>query len=187
MTNIIRLRDYIIETQFSDRLDIKRSCFVVLKMAIAKNWCFTLNNYTEDEYNEVKTWNCQYLVVGREVGDQGTKHLQGYVQLIKKMRLTGVRKLSVRAHWEVSKGTPEQASEYCKKDKDFFEKGTMVKQGTPRNLDEMLRDVIEKKCPEEMYDQYGLVYINYKRKLEETARDVMDNKRRKVTMIYDIR
>lgn len=151
-------------------------------MARAKNWCFTLNNYTEEEYNDIINWNTQYLVVGKEVGQEGTKHLQGYVQLLKQVRLTSVRKMSVRAHWEVSRGTPDQASEYCKKEKDFFENGTMVKQGTPRNLDGMLKDVIDKKCPEEMYDQYGLVYINYKRKLEETARDVMENKRRKVTM-----
>jgi len=84
---------------------------------------FTLNNYTADETAAVKLWDCLYLIFGKEVGQSGTPHLQGYVHLANAKTLTAMKKLSARAHWEVARGTPKQASEYCEKDGDVFEKG----------------------------------------------------------------
>ena len=66
----------------------------------------------------------KYLIYGREVGDEGTPHLQGYVQLKKITRLTGMKKLHPTAHWEVAKGTEEQNRTYCSKEGDFQEFGT---------------------------------------------------------------
>eukprot|EP00058_Branchiostoma_floridae_P013464 XP_002598952.1 hypothetical protein BRAFLDRAFT_79884 [Branchiostoma floridae] len=43
-------------------------------------WVFTLNNYTEGEAAAIKSLSTdvvKFLVVGREVGEQGTPHLQG--------------------------------------------------------------------------------------------------------------
>jgi len=93
-------------------------------MARARNFCFTLNNYTPEEVEQVKAWDCKYLIFGKEVGEGGTPHLQGYVGFANPKMITGLKKLQARAHWEVAKGTPKQASEYCEKDGDVFEKGT---------------------------------------------------------------
>lgn len=41
----------------------------------SKYWCFTINNWTPDDVPEFK--NMEYLVFGREKGEDGTPHLQG--------------------------------------------------------------------------------------------------------------
>lgn len=93
-------------------------------MSSSRNWCFTLNNYTEEEEVKLQSVNCKYLVYGREVGDQGTKHLQGFIVFCGARTLDRVaRVFNKRAHLEIKKGSFLQAIEYCKKDGDVFEKG----------------------------------------------------------------
>lgn len=99
-------------------------------------WCFTLNNYTAQEVEHVKSLDVLYLIFGREIGESGTPHLQGYVYL-KLSRLSAMKKLIPRAHWEPARGSPEQASVYCEKDGDFFEKGTRPAPGARRDLDDV--------------------------------------------------
>jgi len=97
--------------------------------APAKRWCFTINNYTAVELQTISDSadNFDYLCVGRERGSNNTPHLQGYAVLKVKLRLANVKVLPgfARAHLEVSRGTPKQASDYCKKDGDFEEYGTL--------------------------------------------------------------
>lgn len=88
----------------------------------AKHWCFTLNNWTEEQLEEILNLDLEYLVVGKEVGENGTPHLQGYFALKKKGRVLKLLKKS-KPHYEIMRGTPEQASAYCKKDGDFIERG----------------------------------------------------------------
>lgn len=95
----------------------------------AKRWCFTINNYTAVEQQAIldSSPNFDYLIVARELGDSGTPHLQGFCVLQTKLRLRNVKALPgfARAHLEVSRGTPQEASAYCKKDGDFNEFGTL--------------------------------------------------------------
>lgn len=85
----------------------------------AKSWTFTLNNYTGVEETVLQALDVTYLVYGREVGEQETPHLQGCVTFVKSMRLSGVKKLLPRGHWEKAKAL-ENARNYCMKDGDFF-------------------------------------------------------------------
>lgn len=94
-------------------------------MARAARWCFTLNNYTADDESAVQRIDCKYVVYGRERGANNTPHLQGFIVFNDRKRLAGCRCCLDRAHWEVSRGTAKQASDYCKKDGDFFEKGEL--------------------------------------------------------------
>lgn len=96
-------------------------------MSQSKNWCFTVNNYSVLDDQTLQDMPYKYLIYGREVGDEGTPHLQGYVQLKKITRLTGMKKLHPTAHWEVAKGTEEQNRTYCSKEGDFQEFGTPTK------------------------------------------------------------
>lgn len=90
-------------------------------MAYSKNWCYTLNNPTEDP----DIPDVEYHIFGREIGEKGTPHLQGYVVFKNRKRLTAVKKILDRAHWEAAKGTHSEASTYCKKDGDFVEVGEL--------------------------------------------------------------
>jgi len=99
-------------------------------------WCFTLNNFTPDEYANIKKLECKYSVIGKEVGDHGgTPHLQGFIIFKKKLSLSGVKKLLPRAHLEVAKGTSVQAADYCKKDGDYDEMGEVPSQGKRTDLE----------------------------------------------------
>jgi len=81
----------------------------------AKNWCLTLNNPTDDclQYDASLM---HYLICGLEVGEQGTKHLQGYVQMKSRKTLSQMKDLFVGAHLEIAKGNQAQNIEYCSKD-----------------------------------------------------------------------
>ena len=90
-----------------------------------KDWCFTLNNPRPEELAHI--WGDEgiaYLVVGWETGDAGTPHFQGYLELWDKCRLSGVKDILTRAHWEARRGSPQQAADYCKKDGRWRERGT---------------------------------------------------------------
>lgn len=94
------------------------------------NWCFTLNNYTEYDYEHLKDIECSYMIIGKEHIESGTPHLQGFIQLKNRKRLTAMKKLNGKAHWEQCNGTPEQNIKYCsKEDKDPFIKGELREAG----------------------------------------------------------
>jgi len=50
-----------------------------------KAWCFTLNNYTEDEAGAAMSWaeeEAAYAVFGWELGEEDyTPHIQGYFRM----------------------------------------------------------------------------------------------------------
>lgn len=117
----------------------------------ARGWCFTVNNFTSEEVEALRASEGHtYLVFGREVGEKGTPHLQGYVYYPTLKSLKQMKSLQARAHWERQRGTPEQAALYCKKDNDFEEFGVVPVQRrldpverNKRLRDEPLSDLVE--------------------------------------------
>lgn len=94
------------------------------------HYCFTLNNYVEEEdiprLQGFFEQEAKYWIIGREVGDSGTPHLQGYVSFRRRRPFSYVRdKLSSRCHIEGSRGTARQNREYCSKGGNFIEGGTI--------------------------------------------------------------
>jgi len=91
------------------------------------SWCFTLNNYTEEEYERVKkvcSDEGSYFIVGKEVGDGGTPHLQGYIRFSRRHYFRSVSaKLGSRCHVEGARGTARKNREYCSKGGDYIEGG----------------------------------------------------------------
>jgi len=89
----------------------------------SRGWCYTLNNYTEEERDALRALKSVYHVFGYERGEEGTPHLQGYVHFQHQKTLSAVKKIMPRAHLEPRMGTVDQAVEYCKKEGDFEEHG----------------------------------------------------------------
>lgn len=56
------------------------------------------------------------MICQLEKGEEGTPHLQGYVEVKSPSRLAAMKKLLPRAHLEVSRGSPKEAMEYCLKE-----------------------------------------------------------------------
>jgi hypothetical protein len=77
-----------------------------------------------------------YLIVGDEIcPESGTQHWQCFVQTTKKVRMATVKSIFGNSvHCEPMRGTAEQASEYCKKEGNFSEFGTLVIKGERNDL-----------------------------------------------------
>ena len=89
------------------------------KINPAIRWCFTFNNYSEAEFCSVCSTiqaTCRLGIVGKEVGESGTPHLQGYIELKKKSRPLSVFTFTNKISWRKCKGTKEENITYCSKD-----------------------------------------------------------------------
>lgn len=67
-----------------------------------KSWRLTLNNPVQSDLRTFGSWatDVTRMVISREVGEQGTPHLQGAIWFKRCYRLTQLRKLHTRTHWE---------------------------------------------------------------------------------------
>lgn len=81
-------------------------------------WCFTINN--PGSYRPAQPSEAEYICYQLESGATGTPHLQGVIQFKERQSLRGVKKIldtdDVKGHYEVKRGTAEEAIAYCKKD-----------------------------------------------------------------------
>ncbi len=87
----------------------------------SRRYVFTLNNYNEPMVNKmVNTFEAlgAKYIFGKEVGAQGTPHLQGYVNFGKLKACSLMTKIMPKAHYEKAKGNELQNIEYCSKDGD---------------------------------------------------------------------
>ena len=129
---------------FVDAFVVLSSIAIILDLGLksnmsrAKNWCFTLNNYTQADVDRLANLGASaaYVVFGREIGESGTPHLQGFISFDDRKRLSQVKALiGGNPHLEVARNIPA-AIQYCKKDGDFEEFGEMpAGQGRRTDLD----------------------------------------------------
>lgn len=97
------------------------------------NWRFTLNNWRQEDFEFLDKLHLdgkvKYIIYGKEIAPTtGTPHLQGFLQLPKKLRLGGVKKLLGDKYHIDPADFPAAAVIYCKKDGEWTEHGKFIKQ-----------------------------------------------------------
>lgn len=91
--------------------------------ARSRTWCFTLNNYTPEEEEGCRLIETVYTIFGKEVGESGTPHLQGYLVFKNDKSRKQVSSLIPRAWLSQAKADAIANAKYCSKDGDVFTKG----------------------------------------------------------------
>jgi len=148
----------------------------IAKIIKFRNYCFTINNYSEEEFNALKEIKCQYLVCGKEIGEQGTPHLQGYVYFKGPKTLACASKCLPRAHLEPAKGTADQNYAYCTKEGNFIEIGTRPKSQKEKGEMEKERwsniiNLAESGNLEQLKEEDPQVYLKHYRTLQAIQKD----------------
>lgn len=78
-------------------------------------WCFTLNNYSEEDINSFNSSkSSKFLIFSCEIGKSGTPHLQGYIEFKTKVRPFNIFPMKT-IHWEKAKGNRQQNIDYITK------------------------------------------------------------------------
>lgn len=128
-----------------------------------RNCCFTGFKESEYEFDESKM---KYLIIGKETcPSTNRKHWQGYVEFKNPYTLNSIKKLfkDDKIHVEARKGSARQASDYCKKEGNFKEYGSISKQGERTDLDRLKDEILTEGLKVDdividnptMYHQYG--------------------------------
>lgn len=147
----------------------------------AKRWCFTLNNPTGEDIAllvgtpsdgpQANLGNVQYMIFQEERGDEtGTLHWQGFLILKSKKRLTWLkRNISDKAHFEIARGTNEEARNYCRKPETYtggirHEYGELPARAEPKKREERFQDACDELCE---------LKLEYKRPCEITEQSLL--------------
>lgn len=136
---------------------------VCAQMSRAKHWCFTSFDEAEPKFNDSLY---EYLVYGREICPRTERpHWQAYVAFKNRVRLPVLRaNLGEKNHYEPMRGTSKEASDYCKKDGQFTEWGSLPEDGrragaqSTKRLWEQVRSAAQsgdyQSIPDEIYVRY---------------------------------
>lgn len=108
-----------------------------------RRYAFTLNNYTEEELIKL-THLCQLEkgILAREVGEQGTPHLQGYIEFKSQKALNALKKINNRVHWESAMSGRIENIIYCSKDGDVVYNAWPLWNRNLQILENEYRDIV---------------------------------------------
>ncbi len=156
-----------------------------------KRWCFTLNNPNNnvDYFNVIKSSsNINRFVYGKEVGDQGTPHLQGYIEFTKARRITSLKVMFPTAHWESAKGNWRKNWVYCTKEGMSSQYGNWSGANNANTKADNKKALIKRLIEGDEEALYLNEYINHKRSIDEVIRKVNYNFQlnKRVCKMYDM-
>lgn len=103
-------------------------------------WVLTWNNYTEEDVKILEQWlesKAAKSIVEKEVGKEGTPHLQGYVEFPSRIRFSTISRAFGKAHWEIARKPRQNNIDYCSKD------GTVLWNTLPKSLKERVMSLYD--------------------------------------------
>lgn len=163
---------------------------------VPRNFVFTLNNYDNvtDESSGITRmcqveWlrqRCTYIVWGKEIGESGTPHLQGYAECKSQIHFDVFLKNCHDINVEKRMGTAKQASDYCKKGEqsheewkknsehgpnygknaDVFEEGECSNQGKRNDIETCTDMIHEGKRMREVAEENPAAFVKFHRGLQ---------------------
>lgn len=138
----------------------------------SRGFAFTWNNYTDEHIEHLKNLPFRYLIFGKEVGESGTPHLQGYILFENPRAFDNVRKkvFLEKAHVEIAKSAAA-CMKYCKKEGDWYEYGNAPEQGRRVDLEEMVELVKEGKSNRELWQHNATAMTLYHKAFERCRVD----------------
>lgn len=125
---------------------------------------FTLNNWTPQELVSLQKMPCTWMVLGKEIGENATPHIQGAAVLGCQKDLSSLKKIPGlhRAHIEPMMGNVQQNLDYCsKQDKTPFVKGKIPEPGKRTDLDEAVDDIRNGANLSDLAENHGTVVVKY--------------------------
>jgi hypothetical protein len=151
-----------------------------------RNVCFTLNNYDQDDVDFLTTQNItSFIIFGFEKGEEGTEHLQGYMEFKNQKRMKEAKMGIPEMHIEERIGTAEEAINYCKKDDIWFEFGERKQQGKNKNVAIIMKALKEGSRLGDIAVEYPNEYIRHKKAFEEYSNEVIKDSKTNVFVMRE--
>lgn len=148
----------------------------------ARAFCYTLFNYDDSDIADLKKLKSEYHIFGFEVcPTTQKKHLQGFIYFANARTMRCLKNVNTGIHVEKMRGTPKQASEYCKKGGQFWEEGQVPTQGSRTDWAEV-RDALKTNDVINVIDEYPQC-LPAIRTLERYKALLLKPKHRDVTVI----
>lgn len=133
----------------------------------ARGWAVTINNYTDEDIDNVIDLDADYWIMGFEVGKKkGTEHLQCYFHWHNPIDYNTIKKALPRAHIERAEKSPEININYCSKDNDYVEFGEIPVQGKRSDLDNIYENIKKGATMEEIIAENPSSAIRYSKNVE---------------------
>lgn len=138
----------------------------------SRGYCFTINNPTELDDANIQTLISKsiYVIVGKETGQSGTPHYQGYVWFTHAVTFRSISTVLVRAHIEKAKAGPTENIAYCKKENNFTEWGNPPSDTNQKRKWTEILDMAEAGQLREIRDLHPNVYLRYCKTLATLVR-----------------
>lgn len=130
----------------------------------ARAWVFTWNNPPGQPDPDLLA-NCTYFVYQGEVGESGTYHFQGYLEVKNPVRLATITAFMPGCHAEPRRGTAAQARTYATKEDTRadgpYEWGTISSQGARSDLHAAAALLTDGTSLKRVAEEYPAQFIRY--------------------------
>jgi len=157
-----------------------------------RNVLFTLNNFNhEDGELDPSLWpGCTFCVWQIEVGENGTEHYQGYLELegqkslMQLMQFEGLE----GAHFERRKGTQKQAIDYCSKEDTRvdgpYRFGEPNAQGKRSDLEEVKKRIRDGASVNEIAEDHFASWVKYHKAFKEYKSICMEKRSWAMDLVF---